>query len=263
MPEYYEWQINRIPLPDGGFGVVCYFRDVSSHVQARREAEQARELAETANRTKSEFLAVMSHELRTPLNAIAGYVELIEMGIHGPVTAPQREALGRIERSGKHLLALINDVLNFAKLEAGRVEYTPRDVSLADAVALVSPMIDPQLRAKGLSYEVRVDPTMVARVDLDKLQQVLLNLLSNAVKFTASGGRVTVETPEGGEGAADPDHVILRVSDTGIGIPRDKLGSIFDPFVQVHSEADEFGRGLRPGLAISRDLAKAWGVTCA
>jgi len=257
--EYYEWQVNRITLPEGGYGVVCYFRDISAQVHARREAEQARELAETANRTKSEFLAVMSHELRTPLNAIAGYVDLLDMEVHGPVTAPQREALGRIQRSGKHLLALINDVLNFAKLEAGRVEYMPRDVRLADAVASVSPMIDSQLRAKGLSYEVRVDPTIVARADLDKLQQVLLNLLSNAVKFTPSGGRVSVAAAEDGKGPADADHVALRVSDTGMGIPRDKLGLIFDPFVQVHRKLTNSVEGSGLGLAISRDLARGMG----
>jgi PAS domain S-box-containing protein len=257
--EYYEWQINRITLPEGGYGVVCYFRDISAQVHARREAERAQELAETANRTKSEFLAVMSHELRTPLNAIAGYVDLLDMEVHGPVTPSQREALSRIQRSGKHLLGLINDVLNFAKLEAGRVEYTPRDVRLADAVASVSPMIDSQLRAKGLSYEVRVDPTIVARADLDKVQQVLLNLLSNAVKFTAAGGRVSVDTPERGEGADDLEQVVLRVSDTGIGIPRDKLGLIFDPFVQVHRKLTNSVEGSGLGLAISRDLARGMG----
>jgi len=257
--EYYEWQINRITLPEGGYGVVCYFRDISAQVHARREAEAAQKLAETANRIKSEFLAVMSHELRTPLNAIAGYVDLLDMEVHGPVTAPQREALSRIQRSGKHLLGLINDVLNFAKLEAGRVEYTPRDVRLADAVASVSPMIESQLKAKGLSYDVRVDPTIIARADLEKLQQVLLNLLSNAVKFTAAGGRVSVETPASDDGSADPDRVVLRVADTGIGIPRDKMGLIFDPFIQVHRKLTNSVEGSGLGLAISRDLARGMG----
>jgi signal transduction histidine kinase len=181
------------------------------------------------------------------------------MEVHGPVTAPQREALSRIQRSGKHLLGLINDVLNFAKLEAGRVEYTPRDVRLADAVASVSPMIESQLKAKGLSYDVRVDPAIVARADLEKLQQVLLNLLSNAVKFTAAGGRVSVDTPASDDGAADPDRVALRVADTGIGIPRDKMGLIFDPFVQVHRKLTNSVEGSGLGLAISRDLARGMG----
>jgi PAS domain S-box-containing protein len=259
--ECYEWQINRIALPEGGPGVVCYFRDISAQVHARREAEQAREQAEVANRTKSEFLAVMSHELRTPLNAIAGYVELIEMGVHGPVTGGQLNALGRIQRSQKHLLALINDVLNFAKLEAGRVQYETRDVALADAVAVVSPMIDASLKAKGLSYEVRVDPNVVARADSDKLQQVILNLLSNAVKFTATGGCITVETPPHADVANDADagRVVLRVSDTGMGIPRDKQSSIFDPFVQVHRKLTSSSEGSGLGLAISRDLARGMG----
>jgi signal transduction histidine kinase len=214
--EYYEWQINRITLPEGGYGVVCYFRDISAQVHARREAEQARELAETANRIKSEFLAVMSHELRTPLNAIAGYVDLIDMGVHGPVTASQREALSRIQRSGKHLLALINDVLNFAKLEAGRVEYIPRDVKLADAVASVSPMIDSQLRAKGLSYEVHVDPTIIARV-----------------------GRNAERRGCGRSGACDTAG--LRYGH------RHSAGQALShlrPIRAGASEADEFGRGL-------------------
>ena len=261
VTEYYEWQVNRITLPEGGYGVVCYFRDISAQVHARRAAEQAQVEAEAANRAKSEFLAVMSHELRTPLNAIAGYVQLIDMEVHGPVTAEQREALGRIQRSQKHLLALINDVLNFAKLEAGRVEYEPRNLTLIDAVAAVSPMIDSQLRAKSLKYEVHVDPHAVVRADWEKLQQVLLNLLSNAVKFTAPGGRITVETLPSDQLAAgaDADRVYLRVSDTGIGIPRDKLAVIFDPFVQVHRKLTNTIEGTGLGLAISRDLARGMG----
>jgi PAS domain S-box-containing protein len=261
VTEYYEWQINRITLPEGGYGVVCYFRDISAQVHARHEAEQAREQAEAANRTKSEFLAVMSHELRTPLNAIAGYVQLIDMEVHGPVTDEQREALSRIQRSGKHLLSLINDVLNFAKLEAGRVEYEPRDLALIDAVAAVSPMIDSQLRARKLAYEVHVDPRAVVYADWEKLQQVLLNLLSNAVKFTAPGGRITVDTPASDQlaGETQADRVLLRVSDTGIGIPRDKLGLIFDPFVQVHRKLTNTIEGSGLGLAISRDLARGMG----
>jgi len=259
--EYYEWQINRITLPEGGYGVVCYSRDISAHVRVRREAEQAREQAEVANRTKSEFLAVMSHELRTPLNAIGGHADLIDMGVHGPVTPDQREALSRIQRSGKHLLALINDVLNFAKLEAGRVEYTPRKVRLIDAVAAVSPMIDSQLSARKLSYEVHVDPRAAVRADWEKLQQVLLNLLSNAVKFTAPGGRITVDIPESDQLADDgeADRVCLRISDTGIGIPEDKIELIFDPFVQVHRKLTNTVEGSGLGLAISRDLARGMG----
>ena len=121
--------------------------DVTAQVQARRELETARAAAETANRAKSEFLAAMSHELRTPLNAIAGHAQLLSLGVHGEVNAAQIEALDRIQRSEHHLLALINDVLNFAKLEAGRVEYAIDDVEVAPIVADVLSMVEPQLAA--------------------------------------------------------------------------------------------------------------------
>ena len=219
--------------------------------------EAARTTAEDANRAKSEFLAAMSHELRTPLNAIAGHAQLVEMGVHGPVTAEQRDALGRIRRSEQHLLALINDVLNFAKVEAGRVQYDLEPVTLQEVAADVVSMIEPQVAAKGLVCEVRVAPDTVVRADREKLRQILLNLLSNAVKFTEAGGRLTVDS---GNGRRTPADVIrLRVTDTGIGIPRDKQDSIFDPFVQVHRNLTLGNSGTGLGLAISRDLARGMG----
>jgi len=219
--------------------------------------EAARTTAEDANRAKSEFLAAMSHELRTPLNAIAGHAQLVEMGVHGPVTAAQRDALGRIRRSEQHLLALINDVLNFAKVEAGRVQYDLEPVTLQEVAADVVSMIEPQVAAKGLVCEVRVAPDTVVRADREKLRQILLNLLSNAVKFTEAGGRLTVDS---GNGRRTPADVIrLRVTDTGIGIPRDKQDSIFDPFVQVHRNLTLGNSGTGLGLAISRDLARGMG----
>lgn len=136
----------------------------------------------------------MSHELRTPLNAIGGHVQLIEMGLYGPVTREQREALARVTRAEQHLLRRIDDVLNFARLGSGRVEYDMAGVSLQDVVMDVGPMIEPQLAAKGLSYEVLLpDEPITVWADREKLVQVLLNLLSNATKFTPARGRVTVE----------------------------------------------------------------------
>jgi signal transduction histidine kinase len=255
--EVYERRISRLPLPDGRFGVVCYFRDISTQVLAREMIDAARATAEDANRSKSEFLAAMSHELRTPLNAIAGHAQLVEMGIHGPVTAAQREALARIRRSEQHLLSLINDVLNFAKLEAGRVQYDIERVTVLEVVADVVSMIEPQVVAKGLVCGVHVAPDTAVRADREKLRQVLLNLLSNAVKFTKPGGRVTVDTPQGDTTPADV--ILLRVSDTGIGIPRDKQDAIFDPFVQVHRDLTNSNAGTGLGLAISRDLARGMG----
>jgi PAS domain S-box-containing protein len=217
------------------------------------EADALRQAAEEANRAKSTFLAVMSHELRTPLNAIAGYVQLLEMGIHGPVTEAQTEALGRIARSQRHLLRLINDVLNLARIEAGRVDYAIEEVDLAAAAAAVAPMVEPQMAEKGISFALEVPTWLVALADGEKVQQVLLNLLGNAAKFTETGGEVRVT------GARDGGRVLVRVADTGIGIPPGKLESVFQPFLQVDVSRTRAAQGTGLGLAISRDLAQGMG----
>jgi signal transduction histidine kinase len=218
------------------------------------EAERrAREEAEAANRAKAQFLAVMSHELRTPLNAIGGYAELMEMGIRGPVTAEQREDLRRIKASQRHLLGLINEVLQYAKLETGAVQYDLTDVLVRDALSAAETLVAPQARAKGLLLVVEETPLdVVVRADPEKLRQILVNLIGNAIKFT-DRGRVDV----GCEPRAD--HVRLRVRDTGIGIPSDKLGVIFEPFVQVRAGLTRTAEGVGLGLAISRDLARGMG----
>lgn len=222
----------------------------------RKRAENA---VNDANRAKSEFLAAMSHELRTPLNAIAGYVQLLALEVHGPLSPEQHLALKRVQRSQRYLLSLINDILNFAKLEAGRVEYSTRDVRLVDAVAEVSPMIEPQLAAKRLRYEVRIDPAIVVRADAEKLWQILLNLLSNAVKFTECDGQITVDTGARGDGSGPTGVVFLRVSDTGAGIPSNRLTAIFEPFVQIQRSLTNSSEGTGLGLAISRGLARGMG----
>jgi signal transduction histidine kinase/DNA-binding response OmpR family regulator len=238
-------------------GVFVHGVDVTTQVRAREEAESARADAEAANQAKSDFLAAMSHELRTPLNAIGGYAQLIDLGVHGPVTAAQHTALARIQDAEKHLLSLINDVLNFAKMEAGRVEYDVTEIELADVVANIAPMIEPQLAGKGLGYEVSIAPGTRVQADQDKLQQILLNLLSNAIKFTDTGGTIVVDT--GARDGMSADVTFLRVTDSGIGIPRDKLDMVFDPFVQVHRNLTRSTEGTGLGLAISRDLARGMG----
>src|ERR1700674_2726181 len=136
----------------------------------------------------------MSHELRTPLNAIGGYAELLESGVRGPLTEPQMHDLSRIRRSERHLLRMINDLLNFTKLEAGQVSFDVADVALDPALREAAEAVALQLSAKGLRYAYRCsDPTVTARADRDKLQQIITNLLSNAMKFTAPGGEIALE----------------------------------------------------------------------
>jgi PAS domain S-box-containing protein len=220
------------------------------------ELERQRAAADEANRAKSSFLAVMSHELRTPLNAIGGYVQLLEMGIHGPVTPAQLQALDRVGRSQGHLLRLINDVLNLARIESGHVEYAIEEVDLAGVLATVMPMVEPQMAEKSLAFAVGVEPGVAARGDREKVQQIVLNLLSNAVKFTPPGGRVTVDAATRPE---RPGQVYLRVADTGMGIPREMQASVFEPFVQVDMSRTRRSEGTGLGLAISRDLARGMG----
>ena len=231
------------------------------------EAERvARAEAEHASRAKGEFLANMSHELRTPLNAIAGHVQLVEMGLHGPVTAAQGEALGRVQSAGRHLLGLINDVLNYAKLEAGRVEYDLREVDLCEVVEATAALIAPQRLAKGQRWSLRLpeapEPRPMVWADRDKVGQVVLNLLSNAVKFTPEGGEITADVGAAGAAhavGAAPDLVAVHIADTGIGIPADRTEAIFEPFVQVNATRARQHEGTGLGLTISRDLARGMG----
>ncbi|MDQ2930261.1 MAG: PAS domain-containing sensor histidine kinase [Gemmatimonadota bacterium] len=220
------------------------------------ELERQRSLADDANRAKSSFLAMMSHELRTPLNAIGGYVQLLEMGVHGPVTSAQAEALGRVARSQQHLLRLINDLLNLARIESGRVDYDVQSISLNDVVQSTVPMIEPQLASRALRFEVDVPLGFMAAVDREKVEQILLNLLSNAVKFTMPGGCVNVDAAP----AADDDEMVeLRVRDTGVGIPANRLEAIFEPFVQVENSKAARVEGSGLGLSISREMARGMG----
>ncbi|MFL5482037.1 MAG: PAS domain-containing sensor histidine kinase [Gemmatimonadaceae bacterium] len=215
----------------------------------QEELESQRKIADEANQAKSKFLAVMSHELRTPLNAIGGYTQLIEMGVHGPLTEDQRTALDRISRSQKHLLRLINDVLNLSRIEAGRLDYRITNVPLPEVVKTVLPMVEPQLAAKGIASRIVLNEAAVVRADREKLEQITLNLLTNAAKFTPAGGSVTVRVSSNAD-----RKVCLDVEDTGIGISPEMQRDIFEPFIQVNADSRTEGSGL--GLAISRELAR-------
>jgi PAS domain S-box-containing protein len=219
--------------------------------QQAEEIEHQRQEADAANRTKTDFLAAMSHELRTPLNAISGYVQLLLLGLRGPVTDEQKADLERIQRSQQHLLSLINDILNFSRLEAGAVTYDIEPVRLSTVVDAATAMITPQASAKNIEFAVEpCPPSLAALADGSKLEQVLLNLLSNAVKFTQPGGRVSLRCEAAG------DLVLAHVEDSGPGIPADRLDEIFEPFVQLNRTFGNPREGTGLGLAISRDLAR-------
>jgi len=228
------------------------FNFMAEEIGASRAAlEQQTRQAEAASSAKSEFLTVMSHELRTPLNAIGGYVDLIEMGLRGPLSDLQKRDLDRIKASQQHLLGLISGVLDLARVEAGKVNYEMGNVAVDPFLAGLDAMIAPQATAKSVTLhyvECAADIAVVA--DREKLRQILLNLLSNAIRHTPAGGRVTLSAEERGR------RVAIIVDDTGPGIPADKHEAIFEPFVQLDRSLTQPRDGLGLGLAISRDLAR-------
>jgi signal transduction histidine kinase len=208
--------------------------------------------ADEANRAKAQFLAVMSHELRAPLNAIAGYAELLRTGVRGPISPEQAQDLDRIVHSERTLLSLINNILNFARIEAGRVEVSFERVIVSDLLESARTMIAPQLAAKQQLLTLSsLDRALAICTDLEKTRQILLNLLSNAVKFTAPHSRIAVSVHEVGA------QVDIVVEDDGPGIPETKLATIFEPFVQLERGYTSEQQGAGLGLSISRDLARA------
>ncbi|MDQ6827779.1 MAG: PAS domain-containing sensor histidine kinase, partial [Gemmatimonadota bacterium] len=239
-----------VPVRDAEGRVTRWFgtnTDVEPEMRLRREAE-------AANRAKTEIVAVMSHELRTPLNAVDGYAELMELGIRGPLTEELRHDLARIRKSQRHLLGLINGVLNFARVEAGAVHYELDDIVVDEILAGCEALIAPQVRAKRLIFRyIECDPSLVVRADAEKLQQIVLNLLTNAVKFTEPRGTLELRASRVGS------EVRISVADTGRGISADQLARVFEPFVQVDAHFTRTHDGVGLGLAISRDLSRGMG----
>jgi signal transduction histidine kinase len=211
-----------------------------------------REGAETANKAKTAFLGAMSHELRTPLNAIGGYIDLLDMGLRGPVTERQRAAFARVKTNQQHLALLVTEILTFARVGSGRVSYVMRDLKVRDVLQHAIDLVEPLFGQKGIVFEgVKGDNTILARGDRERVTQILVNLLSNAIKFTPSGGRISAE------GAAAGDAVELLISDTGIGIAPEKQEAVFEPFIQLKEGLTDREGGVGLGLSISRDLARA------
>ena len=247
-------------------------RDVTDRKQAEERERQldreraARAEAEAANQAKSEFLAVMSHELRTPLNAVLGYAELLDLGVAGALSAEQRQQLSRITASGRHLLGLVNEILDFAKVEAGRltVEHVP--TSADDVVEAGVVLAQPQAEARGLVLSTQPDAGRSLRFvgDHDRVLQILANLLSNAVKFTNTGGSIRIDVSESHESPSrhlvgDGGWIVITVSDTGIGISPEQLDTVFSPFVQAETGHTRQRDGTGLGLTISRRLARLMG----
>jgi len=225
------------------------------------DAERAaRSAAEEASLAKTQLLSMLSHELRTPLNSVRGNLDLIDAGVYGELTSGQRDALSRAQRSAIYLTGLIDDLLNFARMESGQLDYEITDVGLDALLHEIAVLTTTQAAEKGValtgeSHEAGGAP-LVVRADADKVRMILTNLVTNAIKFTDAGGTVALN--------ADADRaagtVRLRVRDTGRGIPPEDLERIFEPFVQVNraaTRASQQGVGL--GLAISRTLARAMG----
>jgi signal transduction histidine kinase len=220
---------------------------------AMTQAEAARAEAESANGAKSDFLAVMSHELRTPLAAIMGYQELLADGITGPVTEAQAQQLGRIKASARHLLALIDEILTFTRLDAGRETVTPESIDLDTILKDACEIVEPLATAKKLELKV-VSPGPGCKIESDptKVRQILVNLLSNAVKFTDTG-TVTAEASIVGK------EFLIKVTDTGIGIQPENLHRIFDPFWQAEQKATRRATGTGLGLTVTKRLANLLG----
>jgi PAS domain S-box-containing protein len=228
-------------------------RALAGTKEARLHAEEAQRQAEQANAAKSQFLAMMSHELRTPLNAIAGYVDLLNLEIRGQLTPGQKQDISRIKHSQETLLRLIEDVLSFARIESGRLEYHYEDVPIDTILSALHSFVEPRLVQKGLAYHVEAcGAEVVASVDRDKVQQILLNLLSNAIKFTDSG-RIDIRC------VADDARIRIEVRDTGRGIRADMRDRIFEAFVQGEAPLTRTSEGTGLGLAISREFARAMG----
>ena len=250
---YFNFVFQPLSSDAGVYALLVVAIDVSDLVRARLAAEEAQKEALAASRAKSDFLARMSHELRTPLAAIMGYGELLADGITGPVNEEQKRQLSRIRASANHLLAIIDEILTLARMEAGKEKAHPRDVDVSDLMDSVASMAEPLASAKGLEFSIEVEPRdLQVHTDPVKLRQVLLNLLSNAVKYTDAGS-ITVKS------VAKNGVVDFSVTDTGVGVGQEHLEKIFEPFWQVEHTTTRRAGGTGLGLAVTRQFVDLLG----
>jgi PAS domain S-box-containing protein len=256
----------------GDEGELLGFTKVTRDLTARRAADAALRAAHTASeeasQAKSLFLATISHEIRTPLTAIMAFTELLEMEIGGPLTEKQRHQLRRIAFSSQHLLSLVNDVLDFSRLEAGRLNVKSTSIRLGPVVNDAMQVVGPSAAERGVELSDAVSAfaeELWCQADAERVRQILLNLLTNAVKFTEPGGRITVsagtaaQPAPGFQGEGTGPWVFVRIEDTGIGIPANRIPAIFEAFEQADMSHNRVHGGSGLGLAISQSLARKMG----
>jgi signal transduction histidine kinase len=247
--EYYEWRIDRTLLPDGRYGVVCYFEEISARVRAKQELERSRDALSRDGRRKSEFLSILAHELRNPLAPIANSLELIKrFGNNESVTAEARES---IERQLSQMVRLVDDLLDVSRITRDKLELRTEPVDLKSIVEQSIEACRPLLHDSGLRLRRDFSREPI-HLDADpvRLVQVFQNLLNNACKYTERGGEVTVTTKR------EDDAAMVSVCDTGIGIPSDRLGEVFEMFSQVHPGTIRPDPGLGIGLALVKRLVE-------
>ncbi len=254
-----RWLTSKVPLAGGDgvtWGIATVSIDITERTRLEQGLRQAKEQAEAANRAKSGFLAAMSHELRTPLNAVIGFAEIIHQQVLGPIGTPEYgDYAGHILRSGQHLLTLINDILDFARIESGSLRL---NVARLDVNALVRgalEMLEPTALQGGVSIAAELPGHPIEiRGDSQRLRQALLHVAGNAVKFTPKGGRVSINVRQGPEFGA-----VIAVSDTGIGISPDDMPHVFEAFWQADSGLNRLRQGAGIGLKLARQLVMTHG----
>jgi PAS domain S-box-containing protein len=253
VPEHYEWRLERITLPDGERGLVCYFRDISAHVAARTAVEESREALKDADRRKDEFLATLAHELRTPLAPIHNALEILR--ISGREGAIARSVYDMMGRQVNHMVRLVDDLMEVSRITRGKIDLQKQRVELAAVVGNAVETTRPLLDAAGHLLTVDLGEPLELDADPVRLAQVFGNLLNNAVKYTPNGGQITLRGEQRG------DHVVVSVRDNGAGIRSDVLAHVFDPFVQGERSYSRSKGGLGIGLTLARSIVALHGGT--